>query len=177
MKISLPHDYNYSGTSDKGHSERGQTSQQRTHNLYSSIHTLYEITSERGQPLYKGQTSGSQWCPLFGGSTVYALAHTRTTGYIATHNVHTDTNLSLLIRLNVNPGVWVTLPSETINKHVLINEHPTSHFFALYNNSILHGASLCLLTHETSVYFHPDLMIAEPAKPAPSMVITKTGRT
>ena len=41
---------------DKGHSERGQTSQQRTHQMYSSIyiHTLYKITSERGQPLYKG---------------------------------------------------------------------------------------------------------------------------
>ena len=41
--------------------------------MYSSIHTLYKITSERGQPLYKGQTGGSQWCPLFGGSTVSAL--------------------------------------------------------------------------------------------------------
>ena len=60
----------YSETSDNGHSERGQTSQQRTHHLYSSIHNLYKITSERGQPLYKGQTGGSQWCPLFGGSTV-----------------------------------------------------------------------------------------------------------
>ena len=48
----------YSETSDKGHSERGQTSQQRTHHLYSSIHTLYKITSERGQPLYKGQMGG-----------------------------------------------------------------------------------------------------------------------
>ena len=27
----------YSETSDKGHSERGQTSQQRTHQMYSSI--------------------------------------------------------------------------------------------------------------------------------------------
>ena len=60
----------YSETSDKGHSERGQTSQQRTRHLYSSIHTLYRITSGRGQPLYKGQTGGSQWCPLFRGSTV-----------------------------------------------------------------------------------------------------------
>ena len=60
----------YSKTSNKGHSERGQTSQQRTRHLYSSIHTLYKITSERGQPLYKGQTGVSQWCPLFGGSTV-----------------------------------------------------------------------------------------------------------
>ena len=65
----------YSETSDKGHSkcilihtlykitsERGQTSQQRTHQTYSSIHTLYKITSERGRLLYKGQ-----WVPLFGG--------------------------------------------------------------------------------------------------------------
>ena len=36
--------------------KRGQTSQQRTHQVYSSTHTLYKITCERGQPLYKGQT-------------------------------------------------------------------------------------------------------------------------
>ena len=28
------------------------------------MHTLYEITSKRGQPLYKGQNAGSQLCPL-----------------------------------------------------------------------------------------------------------------
>ena len=59
----------YSETSDKGHSERGQASQQRTHHLYSSIHTLYKIISERGQPLYKGQTSGSRGQPLYKGQT------------------------------------------------------------------------------------------------------------
>ena len=32
-----------------------------------NVHTLYKITSERGQPLYKGQNAKSQWCPLFGG--------------------------------------------------------------------------------------------------------------
>ncbi len=32
-----------------------------------------KITSERGQPLYKGQNPGSQMCPFFGGSTVLAL--------------------------------------------------------------------------------------------------------
>ena len=37
----------HSGTFDKGHSERGPTSEQR-------------ITSERGQPLCKGQEAGSQ---------------------------------------------------------------------------------------------------------------------
>ncbi len=31
------------------------------------VYTLYKITSERGQPLYKGQNAGS---PLFGGFTV-----------------------------------------------------------------------------------------------------------
>ncbi len=59
----------YGGTSDKGHSERGQTSEQKDKppKKYSSI---YKITSERGQPLYKGQNAGSGTCPLFGGSTV-----------------------------------------------------------------------------------------------------------
>ena len=42
--------------------------------MYSRMHTLYKITSKRGQPLYKGQMGGSQWCPLFGGSTVALLA-------------------------------------------------------------------------------------------------------
>ncbi len=61
-----------SETSDKGHSERGQTSEQRTNQKYSSIlYTLHKITSERGQPLYKGENAGSQVCPLFGGSTVH----------------------------------------------------------------------------------------------------------
>ncbi len=40
------------------------------------IYTLYKITSERGQPLYKGQNAGSQVCPLFGGSTVLKSLHT-----------------------------------------------------------------------------------------------------
>ncbi len=37
---------------------------------YPSIYTPYKITSERGQPLHKGQNAGSQVCPLFGGFTV-----------------------------------------------------------------------------------------------------------
>ncbi len=61
----------YSETSDKGPSERGQTSEQWTNQKYSSIHTLYKITSKRGQPLYKGQNPGSRMCPLFGGSTLH----------------------------------------------------------------------------------------------------------
>ncbi len=40
----------YSETSDKGHSERGQTSEQRTNQKYPSIYTPYKITSERVQP-------------------------------------------------------------------------------------------------------------------------------
>ncbi len=47
-----------SETSDEGHSERGQTSQQRTNCIY----TQYKVTSERGQPLYRGQKA------LLGGS-------------------------------------------------------------------------------------------------------------
>ncbi len=31
------------------------------------LYTLHKITSERGQPLYKGQNAGSQACPLFRG--------------------------------------------------------------------------------------------------------------
>ena len=38
---------------------------------YLCIYTLYEITSKRGQPLYKGQEDGSQVCPLFGGVHTY----------------------------------------------------------------------------------------------------------
>ncbi len=34
------------------------------------VHTPYKITSERGQPLCKGQKAGSRACPLFGGFTV-----------------------------------------------------------------------------------------------------------
>ena len=33
------------------------------------------ITSERGQPLYIGQNSWSQTCPLFGGSTVHTILY------------------------------------------------------------------------------------------------------
>ena len=76
LKVTIIDDY--SETSDKGHSERGQTSQQRTHQLYSSIHTLYKITSERGQPLYKGQTGGPNGVhysevPLYSEATLYSV--------------------------------------------------------------------------------------------------------
>ena len=64
---------NYSETSDKGHSERGQTSEQRTNQMYRYIQTLYKITSKRGQPLYKGQNAGSQSVSTFGGSTVISM--------------------------------------------------------------------------------------------------------
>ena len=43
-----------------------------------SIHTLYKITSERGQLLYmyKGQNAECQLCPLFKGFTVRSLEGT-----------------------------------------------------------------------------------------------------
>ena len=40
--------------------------------------TIHTLVSERGQPLYKGQTGGSQWCPLIGGSTVVTFLHAHT---------------------------------------------------------------------------------------------------
>ena len=50
----------YSETSDKGHSERGQTPNKghtkHKHNNYYTLCT--KITFERGQPLYKGQNAG-----------------------------------------------------------------------------------------------------------------------
>ena len=49
----------YSETSDKGHSKRGQISQQRT-SQGALVCVLIKITSERGQPLYKVQIDGSQ---------------------------------------------------------------------------------------------------------------------
>ncbi len=45
---------NYNEISDKGHSKRGQTKK-----TLVLLYTLYKITSERGQPLHKGQNAGS----------------------------------------------------------------------------------------------------------------------
>ena len=58
-KISLA-TLEYSETADKGHSERGKTSQQRTSRNYSCIRTCTLYTSERGQPLYKDKTAGPE---------------------------------------------------------------------------------------------------------------------
>ena len=44
-------------TSDKlGHSKREQTSKQRPELPFAYMHTLYKITSKRGQPLYTKDT-------------------------------------------------------------------------------------------------------------------------
>ena len=58
----------YSETSDKGHSERGQTSKQRINQMYCCIQTLYKITSEREQSLYKDKKLGPK---ARGGATKY----------------------------------------------------------------------------------------------------------
>ena len=49
--------------------DKPSTSQQRTHPMYC-IHTLYKITSRRGQPLYKGQNA---WVPIMIVSTIQRL--------------------------------------------------------------------------------------------------------
>ena len=72
---------NYSETSDKGHSERGQT----------RIQTLYKITSERGQPLYKGQNAGSQSMSTLRGST--DRAHNNV---VVSYKFHCINNIGLL---------------------------------------------------------------------------------
>ena len=43
--------------------------------MYYCIQTLYKITSERGQPLYKGQNAGSQSMSTFRDSTVTCELH------------------------------------------------------------------------------------------------------
>ena len=47
----------YSETSDPPKKDNLHT------NDNPSIHTPYKMSSERGQPLYKGQKAGSQACP------------------------------------------------------------------------------------------------------------------
>ncbi len=44
--------------------------QEKKADLTLSTHTSYKITSERGQPLYKGQNAGSRACLLFRGFTI-----------------------------------------------------------------------------------------------------------
>ena len=63
--------YLYSGTSDKGPSEIGTTSLQRT--LVAQHHAItlvYYFTSEIGTTSLQGTKCLPQKCPLFGGSTV-----------------------------------------------------------------------------------------------------------
>ena len=68
--------------------------------MYSSIHTLYKITSERGQPLYKGQN-------VFGGFTVQPVeqAHGAIGIVMAQCNIYQERTVSRHIVQLMQPTV------------------------------------------------------------------------
>jgi len=50
-----------------GHPKVGQSVPSSCYDVFKA---LFSPTSDKGQPLYKGQNGWSQTCPFFGGSTV-----------------------------------------------------------------------------------------------------------
>ena len=64
-------------TSDKGHSERGQTSQERTSRQYSCIHTLYYrkslLIEDSLSTCTKDKTAGPKSVLIVRGTTVIGL--------------------------------------------------------------------------------------------------------
>ena len=91
----------YSETSDKGHSKRGQASNQRTNQMYHCIQTLYKITSERGQPLYRGQIPKHVHIERFRCS--YSITHTDTHRHTHRHT-HSRTRTHMHCTFNLMPA-------------------------------------------------------------------------
>ena len=106
--------YVYSETSDKGYSERGQTSQQRTSHKYSCIHTLYKNQDNLST---KDKPAGPEGVLIKRGSNILYIT------------ICFQCTLGMTICL-MNPSVHVIRPTNMLSTPFLFCFYMTVHTYS-----------------------------------------------